>query len=171
MPSAVALVRCEDYDVERVHDAVGEGLALLGGVEQLVKIGEKTLLKPNLLSGKPPEKAVTTHPSVFGAVARYWLDAGASLTYGDSPGFGKPESVARKAGLADVAEKLGIPCADFVNGRQISYAEGKLIKQFTLAEGVLEADAVVSLPKLKTHALTRLTGAVKNQFGCIPGLL
>jgi ferredoxin len=26
------------------------------------------------------------------------------------------------------------------------------------------------MPKLKTHGLTRLTGAVKNQFGCIPGL-
>jgi Pyruvate/2-oxoacid:ferredoxin oxidoreductase delta subunit len=36
--------------------------------------------------------------------------------------------------------------------------------------GVLAADGIISLPKLKTHALTRLTGAVKNQFGCIPGL-
>jgi ferredoxin len=36
---------------------------------------------------------------------------------------------------------------------------------------VLDADGVVSLPKLKTHGITRLTGAIKNQFGCVPGLL
>jgi uncharacterized protein (DUF362 family) len=30
---------------------------------------------------------------------------------------------------------------------------------------------MVNLPKLKTHPLVRFTGAVKNQFGCIPGLL
>ena len=36
---------------------------------------------------------------------------------------------------------------------------------------MLAADGLVSLPKLKTHGLTRLTGAVKNQFGCIPGFL
>jgi ferredoxin len=35
---------------------------------------------------------------------------------------------------------------------------------------VLASQAVVSLPKLKTHAFQRLTGSVKNQFGCIPGL-
>ena len=39
------------------------------------------------------------------------------------------------------------------------------------ANGILEADGVVSLPKLKSHGLTRFTGAVKNQFGCIPGIL
>jgi ferredoxin len=33
----------------------------------------------------------------------------------------------------------------------------------------LEADLVINLPKLKTHALTLYTGAVKNLFGAIPG--
>jgi ferredoxin len=36
---------------------------------------------------------------------------------------------------------------------------------------VLAADGLVSLSKLKAHGLARLTGAVKNQFGCIPGML
>ena len=45
-----------------------------------------------------------------------------------------------------------------------------LNKRFIFANTVLDADGIISLPKLKTHGLTRLTGAVKNQFGCVPGL-
>ena len=171
MQSTVALVRCEDYDEHRVFDAVGEGLSLLGGIARFVKAGEKVLLKPNLLSGKAPEKVVCTHPSVLKAVAQHSRQAGAQPAYGDSPGFGRPEAVARKAGLVAVAEELDMPLADFINGQQVSFPEGKLLKQFTIAQGVLDADALISLSKLKTHALTRMTGAIKNQFGCIPGLL
>ncbi|MGD9675969.1 MAG: DUF362 domain-containing protein, partial [Candidatus Bipolaricaulia bacterium] len=53
----------------------------------------------------------------------------------------------------------------------VSFPEGHLIKQFTIARGVLASDALVSIAKLKTHGLTRITGAIKNQFGCIPGPL
>ncbi|MGD2147265.1 MAG: DUF362 domain-containing protein, partial [Anaerolineae bacterium] len=38
-----------------------------------------------------------------------------------------------------------------------------------IARPVLEADLVINLPKLKTHALTLYTGAIKNLFGSIPG--
>jgi uncharacterized protein (DUF362 family)/NAD-dependent dihydropyrimidine dehydrogenase PreA subunit len=170
-PSTVALVRCEDYDESRVFDAVSRGLSLLGGLERFARPAEKVLLKPNLLAGTAPDKAVTTHPSVFRAVAKHFLDLGPHVSYGDSPGFGRPESVARRAGLVKVAEDLGLPLADFVNGSTVSFPEGHLIHQFTVAQGVLDSDAVISLPKLKTHALVRMTGAVKNQFGCTPGFL
>lgn len=169
MGSTVALVRCETYDETAVHEAVGRGLELLGGATRFISPGEHVLLKPNLLVSSNPDASVTTHPSVFGAVARHLASAGAVLSYGDSPALGRPEGVARRAGLAEVAAELDIPFADFTNGRQISAPDGRVVKRWFIAEGVLAADAVVSLPKMKTHALTRVTGAVKNQFGCIPG--
>ncbi len=165
----VAVVHCKDYDSRRVTEAVARGFGLLAGT--FARPGERILLKPNLLSGHAPEKVVTTHPAVFGAVARQVLDMGANVSYGDSPGFGRPVSVARKAGLVEVAEELGLPLADFTNGVTVSFPEGRLLKQFVLAQGVLDSDGIISLPKLKTHALMRMTGAVKNQFGCIPGML
>jgi len=171
LPPAVAVVRCEDYEEARVFDAMGQGLALLGGPQAFAAAGGRILLKPNLLAGSAPDKAVTTHPSVFSAVARHFQAAGARLSYGDSPGFGRSESAAHHAKLTEAAEALEVPLADFGSGRTVSFPEGRLLKQFTIANGVLEADGIVSLPKLKTHALTRMTGAVKNQFGCIPGLL
>ncbi len=167
----VALVRCESYDESAVYEAVGRGLNLLGGAERFVQADEKILLKPNLLVGSAPEKVVTTHPVVFKAVARHLQTTGARLSYGDSPGFGSPAGAARRSELTPVAEQLNLPHADFDKGETISFSDGELIKQFTLANGVLEADGIVSLPKLKTHGLTRMTGAIKNQFGCIPGVL
>ncbi len=169
-PAQVALVRCEEYDEAAVYEAVGRGLALLGGAERFVQPGETLLLKPNLLVFSTPGQGVTTHPAVFGAVARHLQAAGARLSYGDSPAFGRTADVARMGGLVQVAARLKIPVADFGEGRTISFPEGGLVKQFTIAEGALEADGIVSLPRFKTHGLTRFTGAVKNQFGCIPGL-
>jgi ferredoxin len=75
----------------------------------------------------------------------------------------------RKAGFLAVAENLGIVCADFENGTLVTNKNGMSHKLFVIANGVLAASGVVSVPKLKTHGLTRITGAVKNQFGCVPG--
>jgi len=153
--STVALIRCNSYEQADVQEAVNRGLNLLGGAEAFVKPGETILLKPNLLIGRTPDRVVTTHPSVFRAVATVLQAAGAHLTYGDSPGFGKPQTAAQKAGLLDVARDLGIALADFTHG----------------ARGAMSADGIVSLPKMKSHGLTRMTGAIKNQFGCVPGPL
>ena len=172
MPAArVAVIACDSYDTAAVESAVARGLELLGGAGAFVRPGERIVLKPNLLVASASDKAVTTHPAVFTAVARALASAGAQLAWGDSPGFGSTLGAGRKAGIAQAAEVLGIPAADFEHGRVVSFADGRLIKQFTLAEGVAAADGLVSLPKLKTHALTRMTGAVKNQFGCVPGML
>ncbi len=167
----VALVRCPDYDEERVFEALGRGLALLGGAGRFVHAGENILLKANLLAADAPEKAVTTHPSVLKAAARHFREAGASVSYGDSPGISRPDVAARRAGLAKVAEELGLPMADFTTGEIVSFPEGQFMHQFNIAKGVLACDGLISLPKMKAHQLTRFTGAVKNQFGCVPGLL
>ena len=170
MLSKVALVRCETYTDETVAAAVERGLDLLGGMRQFIHPGEKILLKPNVLVGDTPEKLVGPHPSVFKAVARQAQAVTGQLSYGDSPGFGRPLNSARKAGLAAAADELGIPFADFENGREVQFHDSPFVKSFVLAEGVLAADGLISIAKFKTHGLTRLTGAVKNQFGCIPGL-
>ena len=169
--SQVALVRCDSYAEKSVKHAVERGLALLGGIAAFLRPQEKILLKPNVLTGAPPEKCVTTHPAVLKAVAECCLQAGAAVSAGDSPGFGKPAAALKKAGLLDVAEALGLRIADFETGQIVSFPEGSLAKQFTIANGVLSADGLISLPKLKTHGLTKITGAIKNQFGCIPGML
>ena len=169
--SRVALVRCNTYDEEQVYEAVKAGVDLLDGISNFVGSGERIVLKPNVLFGTNPQKCVTTHPSVFKAAGRLLQNANATVYYGDSPSLGKCEWNMKRANLKQEADELGIRLADFDNGRSVSHKEALLIKSFVIANGVLDSDGLVSLPKLKTHPLTRFTGAVKNQLGCIPGLL
>ncbi|HEX3012511.1 MAG TPA: DUF362 domain-containing protein [Syntrophomonadaceae bacterium] len=166
----VAIIKCDSYDYSAVKEAVRQGLELIG-FRDLFQPGEKIILKPNLLAGDPPEKCVTTHPAVFRAAAEILQETGILLSFGDSPAMSSPESTARKAGILEAAEDLGLPLADFQHGQKVDYPQGSQIKKFTIARGVVESDGIVSLPKFKTHALTLITGAIKNQFGCIPGAL
>lgn len=170
MKSKVAVVRCNSYNQSEVYQAVARGLKLLGGAGAFVKVGENLLLKVNLLAGDVPEKCVTTHPAVFRAVAEQFLVVGAKVSYGDSPGFGSTGAAAKKAGITDEADALNLEAADFKDGREVFFEEGNQNKKFYLANGVLDSDGLISLPKMKTHGLERFTGAVKNQFGCVVGM-
>jgi uncharacterized protein (DUF362 family)/Pyruvate/2-oxoacid:ferredoxin oxidoreductase delta subunit len=169
--SRVALVRCESYDEAAVLSAVKTGLDLLGGLSFFLKPGEKIVLKPNVLLGYHPDKCVTTHPAVMRAVGKMLQGAGASVLYGDSPSFGSAEMHLKRAQLKQAGDAAGFTLADFDNGVTVSHPGGVLIKQFTVARSVREADGLISLPKLKTHGFQHFTGAVKNQFGCVPGML
>ena len=170
----VALIKCDSYDLNKVKNAINRGIDLLGGINAFVKDGDKILLKPNLLASESAEKSVTTHPIVFEAIISILQEKSKEknikkISYGDSPGIGNGISVAQKSGINEVAQRLKIEYADFDEPVGISFNEGIKEKSFTIAKPITEADTIISLPKLKSHALTVMTGAVKNQFGCIPG--
>ena len=169
--SKVALVRCESYEYDSVKRSIERGVSLIGGLSLFVQKGENILLKPNILVGDAPEKCVTTNPAVFKAVIEILINAGANVTYGDSPAIGKTLKAAKKAGLTQVADEFNIKLADFKTGMDVFFDKGLQNRKFTIAKAVFDNDAVISLPKLKTHGLERFTGAIKNQFGCIPGVL
>ena len=170
--SIVALVPVDTYEQEAVDAAVRKGVELLGGIGAFVKPEEKILLKPNLLSGALPQKAITTHPAVFSAAAKLLRDAGYEhLSYGDSPGnpATTPVKAAAAAGISEAAQRFGVEKADFDTGSVVRFPEGKTARSFYLCHGVQEADAVINLCKMKTHALERITGGMKNLYGCICG--
>jgi uncharacterized protein (DUF362 family)/Pyruvate/2-oxoacid:ferredoxin oxidoreductase delta subunit len=163
-----ALVRCTSYEDQEVFDAVRQGIRLLGGVQRFAASGERLLLKPSVLAGDPSERAVCTHPSVVKAVARLFRDSAAGLSYGDSPGQGRAAAL-ETCGIGPAARELGVLAADFEKGRTMVLESSPHAKAFTIARGVLEADGIFNLCKLKTHNFTRMTGAVKSLYGCIPG--
>lgn len=168
--SVVALLQCNSYDENQVYEKVKEGIRLVGGLESIIGKNEKVLVKPNLLVGADPIKAVTTHPSVLSGVLRCLSEEGYSdISYGDSNS--KPISDIEKemmvAGLDKPAKKFGVKLSDFSSSVNVAFKEGKFAKKFVLAKGAYEADAIISVCKMKTHALERITGAVKNQYGCI----
>jgi uncharacterized protein (DUF362 family)/Pyruvate/2-oxoacid:ferredoxin oxidoreductase delta subunit len=163
----VSILGCETYDPDAVHRAVEATLAPLGGIGRFVHAGTRVLLKPNLLVAAEPERAITTHPAVVQAVAELVQGAGGTVLIGDSPaGSVKNGPLAwRKSGLTEVATRTGAHLVPF-DGVTWKRLNGQ---DYFIARPALEADLVISLPKLKTHALTLYTGAVKNLFGTIPG--
>lgn len=168
--SRVAIVKCESYDASCVAAALGRLCDLLELPEDLFLSGETILLKPNLLAAAAPERAVTTHPSVFQATAMVLISKGVRLVYGDSPAVVSFHKAAKVSGIAEIARQMDIPEADFNTGRDVPGPPDSLIKRFHISNGPLNASGIVSISKLKTHGFTVLTGAIKNLFGCIPGL-
>lgn len=174
MDNKVYAVRCADYD--QAEEKITELLALMGGIESFVSPGEKIVLKVNLLSAAKPERAVTTHPAVVAAVGKQAKAQGAIPVIADSPGSGYPYTertmrrTYRLTGMDQAAERAAIALNLDVSYETVSYPQGNLIKRFEVIKPVLEADGVINLCKLKTHMLTGMTGAIKNNFGIIPGL-
>ena len=124
--SIVALVPVDTYEQEAVDAAVRTGLDLLGGIGAFVKPEEKILLKPNLLSGALPQKAITTHPAVFAAVAKLLREAGyGHLSYGDSPGnpASSPDKAAADDASAEAPEEEADAGADDDDDDDVSTGE------------------------------------------------
>lgn len=163
----VSLLRHPDYDPPAVEDALRRLLDPLGGIEAFVQPGARVLLKPNLVSGYPPDAAVTTHPAVVRGVARLVQEAGGEVRIGDSPGIGSAAAVAKTCGLLPVCEALGVDLVEFTP--QDTFEESRVFKKLTLAKELLDADVVINLPKLKTHCQMCMTMAVKNLFGAVVG--
>ena len=167
MRTLVSLARCDDYDPEKVQAAVRRSVDLLGGMGSFIRSGERVLIKPNLLKGRPPADAVTTHPEIVRAMIRLVHQAGARAFVGDSPGIGDLRAVAERSGVLAVIEQEGASLAEFDDAVTVK-GRGRF-QRFEIARAAYEADAIINLPKLKTHGMTTLTGAVKNLFGCVPG--
>lgn len=174
MDSPVYVVSCPDYD--HAHEKMEMLLSMMGGMDRFVKPGEKIVLKANLLQPATPEQAVTTHPMIVAAAARMVKGAGALPIIADSPGAGYQytsktlNTLYRKTGMVDAAGAAGAELNFDTTCRAVSFPRGKLIKHFEVINPVTTADGVIGLCKLKTHTLMSFTGAVKNNFGVVPGL-
>lgn len=160
-PFPVALLDCPDHDPGRVHAAVAQALDASGWQPPRGKV----LVKPNLLRAAPA--LCCTHPLVVRAACAWLLDHGCTVTVADSPGFGTARGVAEAIGLAEALRGLSVPVLAMDGAVEVPLSFGGSI---TVARRALEADGLLSVPRLKAHSQMRMTLAVKNMFGCVPGV-
>ncbi len=163
----VCIQTCHNYNEILLREKIFTLLEPLGGISKFVCPGQKVLLKPNLLAGRPPEAAVTTHPAIVKIITEMVRDAGAEVLVGDSPGIGSFEKVAAKTGIARAVHEAGGILEPFSCTRAIT-TRG-IFRSLELAVPYLDADVVINLPKLKTHEMMTLTCGVKNLFGAVVG--
>jgi len=169
MNSVVSIRKCDDYVLPNLAEAIERAIGDLGGISEFVRPGDKVLLKPNLLLSADPSKAIVTHPIFVEIVASKFIDAGARVYIGDSPPLGNLARVLAKSGYNAFMTRMGIELVPFKEKISLEFSDGSLFRRIDIAKEVLEFDAVINLPKVKTHTQMVLTLAVKNLFGTVIG--
>ncbi|VVB91729.1 Ferredoxin [uncultured archaeon] len=167
----VSIVKCENYEHQKVKKALLHSLELIGGIGSIIKPGDNVLLKVNVIIGFPPERAATTHPAIVGAMTEIVREEGGVPWVGDSSGaHGYTAQSLELCGIKKVCEEYGGRLINFEStGTYPVKANGKVLTTINIAKPAIDCDVLVSLPKMKTHQLTKYTGAVKNFYGVIPG--
>jgi uncharacterized protein (DUF362 family) len=167
-PSRVAIRKAAGYDgdlAEIVHESLREfGLPIAG---------KSVLLKPNLVQFDPGH-VINTHPAVIAAARESFLRLGASrVMVGEGPGHERDvEGILETIRLRDWIGPLEGQFVDLnldeVRPVDLRTRASKLRRLF-LPVAALEADLVVSIPKMKTHHWAGVTLSLKNLFGIVPG--
>ena len=167
--SRVAILRAEEYS-ERLERDLLSGLRLFG----LDLRGKSVLLKPNLVDFLPGVD-INTHPLLVVAAAQCFLKLGAaSVSVAEGPGHQRDtELVLSESGFRALLDEQRIP---FVDLNRDELVKTKLRANYTglghiwLPRTLLNADFVVSMPKVKTHHWSGVTLSMKNMFGVVPGV-
>ena len=168
--SVVVAVPCGSYEPETVYESVRVGIQALGGLSAFLKPEERVLVKPNLLKPADAVSAVTTHPEVLRAVLRLLEEYGcSSVRFGDSPCLDTGTHALERIGFHADEPVFGARLTPMSEEVRVDFPDGMTEKEFWFAREVTEADAIINVCKMKTHALMKITGAVKNLFGLLYG--
>ena len=159
------IVAKADYKYEILRPIVFDMIESLE--DGIIREDTRVLIKPNLLMGAAPEKAITTHPDLVRAVAEYVISKGGLVQISDSPPMGSFEKIIVTGGYDKALQDIDCWIKEFDSSKNVHIGEpfGKI----DIALEAMEADVVINLPKLKTHTQMLLTLGVKNLFGSIVG--
>ena len=171
--NGVSLAACDSYAPALLDAAVERHFAALEA-DKLLYDGIRVVLKPNLVMKRRPEEATTTHPALVAAVVRALRKRGVEdIVLADSPGGlyteGALRSIYAVAGMSEAAAE-GCRLNTDTSFVPLAAEKARRCRDFDIISPLAEADLIINLCKLKTHAMTGLSGAVKNMFGAVPGL-
>ncbi|MCK5685677.1 DUF362 domain-containing protein [bacterium] len=166
MNQKVLIHEIHEYDPQKIQVIVEEAIIELDLIGQISD--KNILMKPNCLFAVEPDLGIITNPKFIEGVIRAFSKYSNKIFITDSPGWGSFESVIKKAGIDLILEKYKvsiIPEKYYIDGN----INGKILKSTRIIQGIEGMDFIVNLPKMKTHAMTEITGAVKNLFGLVHG--
>lgn len=163
----VSIVRCKSYNQSEVDKAIAKVLRL---AEIELPKRKKVLIKPNIVvcNAKKP-KATLTHPSIVKAVCKLLKKNKCKIYIGESS-FMDTDIAFKKSGIEKIAKQYGKQVIfEQDKLKKIKDKKAKVLKSFYLSKTLRDVDLIINIPKLKTHQLTKFTGAIKNLYGCIVG--
>lgn len=169
MSYAVSLEKCNYYKQEDVDKSIKKLIDNLGGISNFVKKSQKVLLKPNVVKGMKPDECATTHPAVVEATIKILKELNCDVYVGDQPFVDDTMQAMKVCGIYDVCRKYNVEIATFDKKINSKNENGFVVKEFPLTHYFNEVDALINMPKLKTHSQLYFTGAVKNLYSIMPG--
>lgn len=152
---------------------IRDGLLSTGAKPQTFR-GRRVLLKPNMVEPTRAIPHMTTHPAVIAAAAQVFRDWGAQVSVGEAPGHVRDTEMALvESGIDHAVADAGVRFAD-LNYESVRWQPNRGRRSglagFWFPQSVVEADYVVSMPKMKTHHWMGLTAGMKNLYGVLPGV-
>jgi uncharacterized protein (DUF362 family) len=165
MTSHVLIRRADPANVRPTVEELMEGCRW----REVIAPGAAVVIKPNLCTERPEQiHTANTSLAVLQAVCTILKERTVRITVVESDGARyQAEQAFENNGVYRLAEELGIAVVNLSRDELVE-ADHPYMKGFGLARTWLEANAFITLPVLKTHATTVFTGALKNQWGCIP---
>lgn len=170
--ASVFVARHQSY-AGPIRRTIEDGL-IACGLEPSALRGKRVLLKPNLVEPTPDIPHMTTHPAVIIATAEVFRAWGATVTVGEGPGHVRDTEMALvESGVQEALEAADLPFAD-LNYEEVAWVKNRgrasRLDGFYFPRSVVEADLIVSMPKMKTHHWVGVTASMKNLYGVIPGI-
>ncbi len=171
----ISVLNCDSYDIEKLDKIIERHFEELEAGKPIIHEGDTVLIKPNLIIRRRPEEATTTHPEFIAAIIRAVKRRGGAPVIADSPGgpYTKQllKSVYVGTGMEAVASREGAQLNYDLGTTPMSSNGGHVCSSFDIINPAAHADVVISAAKLKTHGQMLYSGAVKNLFGTLPGLI
>ncbi len=162
--SAVSVLKAASYGVE-LADTIRRGLEMCGVDAR----GKRVLLKPNLVEFDSTT-SINTHPAVLAAAYDVFRSMGAEVRIAEGPGHRRDTMyLADEAGYRQAVAGFEDVFTDLNRDDVAPRARFGDHKQIYLPKTALDADILVSMPKMKTHHWAGATLAMKNLFGLVPG--
>lgn len=144
----------------------------MGGMQNIVKPGDKVLIKINTVIPVPADAGFTTDPRMLEALIELVAEQNPSrIQIGERCAMGGDTRNAMEVcGIGVVARRTGAELCPFDNVPFDMYKIDRPIafNEFPVPRPVREADCYIGLPKMKVHLHTTFTGAMKLQFGNLP---
>jgi uncharacterized protein (DUF362 family)/Pyruvate/2-oxoacid:ferredoxin oxidoreductase delta subunit len=146
---------------------VREVVASLGGLREIVRPGNRVLLKPDI--SNPACAVARTSPELVASVGRMVQECGGEVLIGDSPILPTVpvESLWRASGMWEVAEQYGF---ELVRLEQVGSEPVAVdTRVYYVSKTVVDADVIINLPRFRRDRWTGFAGAIGNMYGVVPG--
>lgn len=174
MRANVFIGKADAYD-PRLVNLISDGLSHIGVTRDEIR-GKSVLLKPNLVETALDKPHINTHPVMLVAAAEAFrrLDASRVIIAEGQGHRRDTELVLQESGVSRALEEGNLPFVDLNHDEvapRTNAGEWTKLTALHLPRTLLEADVIVSMPKMKTHHWAGMTCAMKNLFGVMPGVV